>query len=403
MSEEGSGSLSCHPSTFFDLDDGGDIAMKGCYEDTSERFLKSGFTAQDHDWSYGGLKGFPVEFYETDFGPYSTFKFHSTPDAQELRVKCRERLEAGKTVSISIGYEAKDVEVIYPHQYETRLKEVLPQDKFESALQKARERKFSRIRLLKNVELYEYSVVVVPMNKNAAATGVKSSPVATTEKKVSEISVDLKGQYLGEYAGYSASAGAISRLSSSLMWGPVYDALCACGDCEEMDSAGRIAHLSGAFAEFSDMSLKVCQAMIDSGDDAGVKSVAESLKDIWPDPEGDDFATGSGSLTFGLKLAAAVSVAQSAVEHAESRAALRKGEKRGLSATNVEFLRGLKDRITVLIGDGDGCEEASGFGPDGKKSFVGDDDASLEAVKVDVLALETEALDLEAELVLAGI
>jgi hypothetical protein len=69
--------------------------------------------------------------------------FHTTQDAQAARTVVKERLARGKSVKLSIGYEVL-------------LDEYVPEG-----------------RLLKDIKLYEWSIVTVPANPQAAVTGAK--------------------------------------------------------------------------------------------------------------------------------------------------------------------------------------------------------------------------------------
>lgn len=105
-------------------------------------FLKDGFGALNHEW--GSL---PIATISTaredDRGLYVEGQFHSTPDAQAARTVVRERLERGKSVGMSIGYKVAD-------------------DEFKDGA-----------RHLKEVDLYEVSLVSVPANPEAQLVDIK--------------------------------------------------------------------------------------------------------------------------------------------------------------------------------------------------------------------------------------
>ena len=86
------------------------------------------------------------EAYEVSEGLFVRGQFHSTPKAQLLRKVIRERLERGKDVAMSIGFQITD-------------------DEFDS--QKS-------VRMLKEIELFEVSVVRVPANPLARVASVKA-------------------------------------------------------------------------------------------------------------------------------------------------------------------------------------------------------------------------------------
>lgn len=172
MSEEGSGELLGYPSMFGSVDSTGDIIAPGAYAATIPDFLNRGFNAQGHDWSFAGLIGYPIEAKEDERGLFSRMAFHSTPDAQMVRTKAKERMAAGKEVALSIGFEATDFEHIEAKDYAEKLPQFVSADKLEGVL--AGSAKFPKVRVLKGIKLYEYSLVSAPAQRAAQAVSVKS-------------------------------------------------------------------------------------------------------------------------------------------------------------------------------------------------------------------------------------
>lgn len=172
VSDDGPGTIEGYRSVFGVIDEGGDIVVKGAFAETLSEYLHGGFTAQAHDWNFKEAVGFPVEAFEDDHGWFVKSQFHSTPDAQAIRTKAKERMDAGKQVSFSFGYAPKKYIHIEAKDYEAELPKYIKADLLPAMLKKAQE--FNRIRVLKAVEAIEDSIVTAPMNKRAAATGVKS-------------------------------------------------------------------------------------------------------------------------------------------------------------------------------------------------------------------------------------
>lgn len=182
VSDEGPGSIEGYRSVFGVIDEGGDIVVKGAFADTLSEYLHLGFTAHSHDWNFSEAVGFPVEAKEDEHGWWVKSQFHSTDDAQKIRTKAKERMEAGKQVGFSFGYAPKKFVHIEAKDYEEELPKYIKADLLPAMLQKAQE--FNRIRVLKEVEAIEDSIVTAPMNKRAAATGVKSEdPPAASPKE----------------------------------------------------------------------------------------------------------------------------------------------------------------------------------------------------------------------------
>lgn len=171
---DGAGGFEGYASVFSELDDVGDIVLPGAYSETIPTFLQRGFTAQSHDWSVAGVVGFPTEAKEDGEGLFVRNAFHSTPDAQVVRVKAMERIAAGKQVSLSIGYDiSAPPMMIRREDYAEQLPKYLRSDKLQEGLQKAQ--RFEFVRLLGKLNLFEHSIVTVPALQSARVTSVKSA------------------------------------------------------------------------------------------------------------------------------------------------------------------------------------------------------------------------------------
>lgn len=182
VTDEGPGTIEGYRSVFGVIDEGGDIVVKGAFANTLSEYLHLGFTAHSHDWTFSEAVGFPIEAKEDDNGWWVKSQFHSTDDAQKIRTKAKERMEAGKQVGFSFGYAPKSFVHIEAKDYEAELPKYIKADLLPAMLKKAQE--FNRIRVLKEVEAIEDSIVTAPMNKRAAATGVKDNggiPFGTVE------------------------------------------------------------------------------------------------------------------------------------------------------------------------------------------------------------------------------
>lgn len=171
VSDEGTGSIEGYRSVFGELDEGGDIVVKGAFADCLNEYLGSGFSAHSHDWKFTEAVGYPVEAREDDHGWFVKSVFHSTQTAQDARTIAAERHAAGKQVGFSFGYIPLEYEYIDAKDFKEKLPLYVKEDRLQANLTKAQ--KFNRIRLLKKVEAPEDSLVLAGMNKLAAATAVK--------------------------------------------------------------------------------------------------------------------------------------------------------------------------------------------------------------------------------------
>lgn len=143
--DTGPGRLSGYASTFHNWDRTKEKPVRGAFQKSLDEFMRDGFIALDHDWT---RRIATIEdAHEDEKGLWVEAQFHSTPDAQQERVKTMERLNRGKSVSLSIGYDLKKYEDVTDG------------------------------RLLKDISLYEVSLVSVPANPLALVTGAKGGLV----------------------------------------------------------------------------------------------------------------------------------------------------------------------------------------------------------------------------------
>lgn len=102
--EDGNGGFEGHGAVFNNLDDGGDIIRPGAFAQNLDFFVKSGWIAFGHDWGVPEI-GMVKEAREDDRGLWISTLYHETEAAQTARRIAKARLDAGKTVGLSIGYD----------------------------------------------------------------------------------------------------------------------------------------------------------------------------------------------------------------------------------------------------------------------------------------------------------
>lgn len=137
-----------YANVFNVVDHGGDVTMPGAFAKALPEFLRDGFLAWGHDWN--DPVAMPIEAHEDEHGLYIKGQFHSTARAQEARTIAKERLEAGLTMGLSIGY----------------------------AVEKGTVNKAGGLDLHTIYPLWETSLVTVPMNQASYITAVKSDSPA---------------------------------------------------------------------------------------------------------------------------------------------------------------------------------------------------------------------------------
>ncbi|MDP9315430.1 MAG: HK97 family phage prohead protease [Chloroflexota bacterium] len=150
--DRGSGGFSGYVSTWT-LDSVGDQCVKGCFAPHLKKFVENGFVALGHDWT-GPPIGVINDAKEDDYGLFIDVGFHSTAQAQAVRQVMNERLQRGKAVKLSMGYQVL-------------------KDDYRGG-----------IRLLKDVEIFEVSYVNVPANQAAYVVEAKYGPSGRPSQSV---------------------------------------------------------------------------------------------------------------------------------------------------------------------------------------------------------------------------
>lgn len=143
------GSFSGYGAVFGNYDRVNEAVAPDAFKNLDE-FVSSGFITVGHDWN-----ALPIATIKSaapdDYGLHIEAEFHSTPAAQEARQVLNERMQRGKFVGLSIGYKVNDSEAT------------------------------DKGRILKDLSLYETSIVTVPANPLAGVTGSKGgAPDALT-------------------------------------------------------------------------------------------------------------------------------------------------------------------------------------------------------------------------------
>lgn len=141
-----SGSVELYAAAFNNVDRAGERIEPGAFKNL-DGFKSGGWLAVNHDWSRLGVATIEDAVQDAK-GLKITAHFHSTPDAQDVRTKIKERLDRGKSVKASIGYKVLEDEDV----------------KLDG----------KSVRSLKSIDLYEASIVNVPCNPEAGAIGAKS-------------------------------------------------------------------------------------------------------------------------------------------------------------------------------------------------------------------------------------
>lgn len=155
------------------LDRYGDVMMPGCFAGAIEGFKKSGFIPVGHNWmEYDKVVAMPAICEERGRDLYTEAKFHSTSFAEDVRTICKERIESGLEVGLSIGFSVAESE------YFSNGSEFMAWAKgkgyamnlIDDSIASCEE----EVRAIHQVkELFEYSIVTVPANPKATVFDCK--------------------------------------------------------------------------------------------------------------------------------------------------------------------------------------------------------------------------------------
>lgn len=265
--DDGSGGFAGYANPFGQLDSVGDITMPGAFTTAIPSFLANGFNPIDHTWSFEKTAAYPVAALEDSYGLFMESRFHSTQFAQDMRTVAFERLDAGLTVKLSIGFTLARFEYVSGADAVQYLIDPTPDDV-------ARCEKMARVRLIHEVkELFEVSLVSVPAAMGSDVVGVKTRDNGASTTDTTD--VDTKGQHLGDFVEESAAVHVIENYQNRLMWRVVYDVLFDSGDTPVQS---RIDLLSEAMMEMHDGVVRIVGALLASKDTPEGKAAMDIVK-----------------------------------------------------------------------------------------------------------------------------
>lgn len=183
---EGSDELtfSGYASAFGNIDRGGDVVVAGAFRDTIPDFLQKGFVAWNHDWDWP--IGKPVSASEDANGLFVSAKVFATTQGTDAMKLLRE----GVVQYMSIGYRATSTE----HIEGEAVTEYLDNGKNDHLTDTERAKWMMwGIRVIKALELFEFSPASVPMNPNTPITNVKELLAGRPDRRAVALALsDLK-------------------------------------------------------------------------------------------------------------------------------------------------------------------------------------------------------------------
>lgn len=194
------------------LDRVNDCIFPGAFKSALKSFRESGFVSVGHDW-HDLPVAMPTFCAEQGNKLYSEAEFHSTSDAQEARTICIERIANGFTVGLSVGFDLDWNNGLVQFQNGAKLLQYATDNGYDLALfdeKGIRACKDTCWGIIKISDLFEYSIVPVPMNPDACITEVKSINTFTErdfERLLREAGCSRKRAVAITLHGWKADAG----------------------------------------------------------------------------------------------------------------------------------------------------------------------------------------------------
>lgn len=194
-----------YASTFGNKDLGGDIVASGAFAKSIAK-NKTVIVLADHTATVKNNIGFGFDLIEDEKGLMATTEINLEKEAgRETYAMLKHAKERGFKVGLSIGYSVND--------YEWDEK--------------------SRVRTIKSADLWEYSVVIFPMNPKATVTGVKTILESGKKDEIAELKRRIEN-HLREEEGFSNSEAEAF----------VSKGFCAFRDESEIEAVKAIAELA---------------------------------------------------------------------------------------------------------------------------------------------------------------
>lgn len=164
------------PSVMGVMDRGGDVIAPGSFKKAIKQFLTDGFVPVGHNWSdFDKIACTPEEMREDGLMLYSEAEWHTTEYAQSVKTIVEERIARGKSVGLSIGFSIASGGYARFDDGPGMLKFCKDNGIDTTGWDEKGIRAHNRTCwLITEIgELYEYSIVTVPMNPHATVSAVK--------------------------------------------------------------------------------------------------------------------------------------------------------------------------------------------------------------------------------------
>lgn len=369
-----------------------DVIFPGFFRPALAQFLKDGFVPLSHEWD--GLPiGYPIVAEERGNQLYTEAEYHSHQAAQDARTVARERLSAGKSVGLSVGYLP---------DYDNGVKVF---ENGPALLKYARESgcdmKLFDVKSIQAhntwcrallpdacVELFEYSQTSVPMNRFAVA--------AETNSARQSVSPELNEWYWREDEDFDpwddAEEGATIQALDIYHWA-IWRCMVHCVRADERPIGERIVELKDHFGTFEQKCLTIIEALCQmDGDEAG--ATLDALKAVTARlSQGQAGLAAIHDIKPELKSAAAA-IAALAQAHKDPRALENALRDAGLSKTQRVALATAYTKSEAQVDTPAPADKRSDSATPGETITLEDDEARQRAARHRDLRLRHMALEM---------
>ncbi len=203
------GTLSGAAAVMGNIDSQGDVIFPGAFTASLAGFQREGFVAVGHDWDDLPV-AMPTLAEERGRILYTEATFHSTGAGQDARIVCSERLAAGLSVGLSVGFYCGGESCMW-FESGRNLLDFAQNNGYDLSLFDTAaigaEEGFLRA-ILRVDRLAEYSIVTIPANPLAQAMGAKSEGIGSIR--------DLEAHLRASGLSRTEAKRTISLLSESL-------------------------------------------------------------------------------------------------------------------------------------------------------------------------------------------
>ncbi len=243
------------------LDDYGTIWIDKSYVEL-DHLVRHGLLPDTHAIETNGIPtmesnlGMIMVAEETNEGLFIKADFLDKQRSQEARKEIKARIDAGKFMGLSIGFDLLDSLDIMPRDYDKELPKYLKPEYLQIGLQRAR--LYKKVTIMLKTRVNEVSVTYIPANELSGITGVRfmNETVATTGAEAPEVippviekpAGGIRTQFLGDYVNGSILSSTIWTLTNALIYNVMYD----CLNDEEVNPGDNRTKLANALQEYSD-------------------------------------------------------------------------------------------------------------------------------------------------------